>query len=406
MREGFTVPARDLRRRLTADANRDLAQGSLFSECGYATTYQSIASAPFAHADRFARERFLLVLDEPHHLAEDGGPSWVEAVRPLVESATTVLAMSGTLARHDRKPIPFIEYDKERRPVVDIEYTRRDALREQAVLPLEVHFLDGIVRDRYTDQAIATTLADGSCSLRTALDCDGYQLAFLRRAMADFVKYRANGYRSQALIVCHTQDAARSAAATVERETDLRVVLAISDERDAQRVLRDFRVGHGDVLVTVSMATEGFDAPDISHLVCLSDIRSTPWLDQCIARATRMNPKCGLPWEQQQAYVYVPDDPAINAYLTAALEEQRACAAEVAAEDHRKATRAFSTRTASSSTLVGEVSHEAVGDEEGNRLPDLDWKLVAEMRQTYPVLHRIDPRVIASVHSHGRAQAS
>jgi type I site-specific restriction endonuclease len=40
------------------------------------------------------------------------------------------------------------------------------------------------------------------------------------------------------------------------------------------------------VLVTVAMAYEGMDCPEVSHVVALTHIRSRPWLEQMIARAT------------------------------------------------------------------------------------------------------------------------
>ena len=56
------------------------------------------------------------------------------------------------------------------------------------------------------------------------------------------------------------------------------------------------------------MAYEGLDAPEVAVVAALTHIRSRPWLEQMIARATRVDPNAGA-YETQRALVYHPDDP-------------------------------------------------------------------------------------------------
>ena len=93
--------------------------------------------------------------------------------------------------------------------------------------------------------------------------------------------------------------------AQAERE----VRLATSDERDAHESLAAFRLtAEPSILVTVAMAYEGLDAPEVAVVAALTHIRSRPWLEQMIARATRVDPHAGA-YENQRALVYHPDDP-------------------------------------------------------------------------------------------------
>ncbi|MBD0271212.1 MAG: hypothetical protein ICV73_04710 [Acetobacteraceae bacterium] len=55
------------------------------------------------------------------------------------------------------------------------------------------------------------------------------------------------------------------------------------------------------------MAYEGLDAPETAVVAALTHIRSRPWLEQMVARATRVDPFAGA-WEEQRALVYHPDD--------------------------------------------------------------------------------------------------
>jgi superfamily II DNA or RNA helicase len=76
---------------------------------GYATTYQAIgADRSGINYDEFRRSRYLLCLDEFHHVSE--GSNWHKQLMPLYQQATFVLFMTGTLERHDGKKIAFLPY--------------------------------------------------------------------------------------------------------------------------------------------------------------------------------------------------------------------------------------------------------------------------------------------------------
>jgi superfamily II DNA or RNA helicase len=86
------------------------------------------------------------------------------------------------------------------------------------------------------------------------------------------------------------------------------VRVAISDAPGAQEAIAAFRLrADPSVLVTVAMAYEGMDCPEVTHVACLTHIRSRPWLEQMIARAVRVDPHAG-DYEHQRATVYHPDD--------------------------------------------------------------------------------------------------
>jgi superfamily II DNA or RNA helicase len=82
------------------------------------------------------------------------------------------------------------------------------------------------------------------------------------------------------------------------------------DSTAAYQAIKAFkRQGSGavDCLITVAMAYEGLDVPAITHLICLTHIRTKPWIEQVVHRATRMDPLAG-PYAKQRAYIYAHDD--------------------------------------------------------------------------------------------------
>jgi superfamily II DNA or RNA helicase len=330
---------------------------------GYVTTYQAIAAAPDLHLAEFNRRRYLLCIDELHHLpglseldaeaaaAED--TAWSRAILPLLESAALRLLMTGTLERCDRRPILWLTYRKDlwarRQRRVDLTapgwavvgYGRKAALAERAIVPIRFGALDGEAEWLLRGERCACpSFADAGDRLRpmlfTALRT-GYAHDLLRRAFADCRAHRARrravlGLPPEAtarglgklLVVAPDQATARAYTLILQgwlpREGE--VALAISEERDAVERIARFRLRHQPaVLVTVGMAYEGMDAPEIGHVACLTHIRSVPWLEQMVARATRYDPHGG-PYDEQRAVIYHPDDPLFRLFRRAMEADQ------------------------------------------------------------------------------------
>jgi hypothetical protein len=53
--------------------------------------------------------------------------------------------------------------------------------------------------------------------------------------------------------------------------------------------------------------------PEVTVVAALTHIRSRPWLEQMVARATRVDPNAG-PYERQRALVFHPDDPLFQRF--------------------------------------------------------------------------------------------
>jgi hypothetical protein len=82
------------------------------------------------------------------------------------------------------------------------------------------------------------------------------------------------------------------------------------------------------MLVTVAMAYEGLDAPEVAVAAALTHIRSRAWLEQMVARATPVDPNAG-PYASQNALVFHPDDPLFARFRHSIETEQAAIAKRV-----------------------------------------------------------------------------
>lgn len=337
---------------------------------GYVTTCQAVAAAPDLHLAEFRRHRYLLVLDEVHHLPAtaandnagadrpaDEAAGWSAAIEPLLALARLRLLLSGTLERADGRRILWLPYRRMAggREEVDLAapgwavvgYSRARALAERAVLPVAFGALDGEARwlgpegdtgerpmlgphrlrapapHEATRPAIFTALRTGFAEalLRQAFDATRSLRAERRAALGVAPEARPRVLAPEApprglgklLVVAPDQAQARRYLELLRAWVPARqggtVALAVSEERDAHEVLAAFRLTpEPSILVTVAMAYEGLDAPEVAVVAALTHVRSRPWLEQMVARATRVDPNAGA-YEAQRALVFHPDDP-------------------------------------------------------------------------------------------------
>lgn len=323
VQRGFCDPERGLLNKLlvldVTKAQR-LRQMSLEGRSvGFITTYAYLAlNAAKVLAKMSDGHRWLLIFDEHHHLAEVEHRAWRLAAMPLCDVAKHVLAMSGTLRRHDGERIPLVRYEdlggETFRAIPDVRYTRADALSEQAIVKVEAHLMDGPVGFAFatdgvrieTDLSAASTKRLRKAALRTAMSTD-FRDEWALEGVSHLVRYRADHhYPSRAIVICHGQTIAKHVAKVIASRSGLSVICAVSKDKDAKKKLARFRAGEGDVLVTVKMASEGFDVRNVSHLIFLNNVESEPEIEQTFARATRFDPASPLPWAMQRAHIWAP----------------------------------------------------------------------------------------------------
>lgn len=288
---------------------------------GFVTTYHAMAldEGQTVLMD-FIRHRHILILDEFHHV-EDGG-IWHKALQPLIDRAEFLVLLSGTMERGDKQKMAFIDYIegflgdiipdlRNTETTAVIEYSRRDALEEQAILPVKFHLSDGNAtwNENGIDQEAMVSTRDkrfASRALFTALSTE-FSDQLLESGMAEWVRYKKKRLSSKIIIVATNIAHAKSILDKI-REMGFSSEIATSDDSpEAIRHIKAFRNTGLDILVGVGMFSEGFDCKPLTHIICLTHVRSRPWILQLIARAVRVDPDAGS-YRSQLAYVHAPDD--------------------------------------------------------------------------------------------------
>lgn len=331
---------------------------------GFITTYQALREANLGiYTHDFDRYRYILILDEVHHVWA-GGRSHAR-LAPLVERAALVVLMTGTASRHDRKPIAFMPYletegglslnTTTNQHVWFIQYSRTDALLERAIVPVYFDQVDGKTRwlDAEGQDREAASFEDAGDDTRAALNtflATDAAPELLEKCTADWQTYRRQKPAAKLLVVADQIANAKKHLKTLRRLGISRSEIATTDDTAAAAAAIDhFKLPNTDgaaldALVTVAMAYEGLDVPAITHIACLTNIRSVPWIEQMLARGTRYCADLG-PWEHQRCRVWAPADKLLDETIARIKAEQDPVVRELEEQEAaREAERAETER--------------------------------------------------------------
>jgi len=303
---------------------------------GFITTYQAISQDDERSVEgEFTRRGMILVLDEFHHV-EQGGV-WHKALEPLVRLCSFLVLMSGTLERGDGNRIAFIPYTEGEKGLEPdlrttdnfhvIDYSRTDALEEKAIIPLHFTFHDGSAtweNDMGTKINVSSLAnvkrEDNAAAVYTALSTE-YSQELLRLAVNHWQNHRMKNPRAKLLVITANKTHADNAIDLLKRAGFNAEIATSHASEEAHRAILNYKLDRIDILVTIAMAYEGLDVPAITHEVVLTHIRSTPWIEQMLARANRVDPAAG-PYESQRAYIFAPDDPVFRKVVERIRAEQ------------------------------------------------------------------------------------
>jgi superfamily II DNA or RNA helicase len=284
---------------------------------GIVTTYQQVASAPRAMAQRSAGA--FVILDEIHHAGDDR--AWGDALQTAFEGAGRRLSLSGTPFRSDTRSIPFVRYElDEARP--DFEYGYGPALAERRVVRsiyfprtnghMEWSAPDGSVYAAGFDDVLDAPRANQR--LRAALSLDGEWLPdVLGSAHARLSAVREHHPEAGGLVVATDQDHAHGIADLIRRRLGTSAVVATSDDPAASKKILDFTTSADPWLVAVRMVSEGVDIPRLRVGVFATTTTTELFFRQVVGRFVRWQAGIG----RQSAHLFIPDDIRLRA---AALE--------------------------------------------------------------------------------------
>lgn len=302
---------------------------------GFSTTYNAAGLDDGILADEFMNRRYVLIMDEFHHVQEDS--LWHKKIAPLFSRAKFRIMMTGTLERGDNTRIAFVPYRgigktaspflQENEHAAVIRYTRAEALEERAIIPLAFHLSDGHAEweDNRGRKVRVSSIdkmneEDANKALYTALKTE-FADDLLQHGLAHWQEHRRKYPSAKCVIVTSNISEAKRHLKSLDR-IGARYDIATSDDSDAAlKVINQMKAGKLDVLVSVAMVYEGLSIPEISHIICLTRIRSVPWIEQMTARANRIDPAIGS-YDEQIGHIFAPADPLFKQVMDRIEKEQ------------------------------------------------------------------------------------
>lgn len=322
---------------------REIDTASEYNPCrdtdGFVTTYQALAAANKSTKTKslhnmcnyeFNKHRYLLFLDEFHHLTANPNSksqeskidyNWYCAVKPLADACKFMAGVSGTPYRHEAtEKIAFLEYvangEGKESAVFDVEYGLQDSVKDEAVINLIFQTMElASVSYKKNGEQVEKNCFENGTDVFVALASE-YGKKILNDGLTHWQDYRLNiEPRSKCIIVCASQDECRTVRDIVAQR-GLQFALAISDEKNAYENIERFKKDNNcNVLITCQMAYEGLDCIQATHLICLSLIRSLPFLVQMFTRVMRFDRHSNLKYQEQNAFAFVPTDKKMMAAL-------------------------------------------------------------------------------------------
>lgn len=369
---------------------------------GWVLTYASLASNPTYHRTLNGRSRTLAILDEVHHLGDEG--AWGKAAEEALSVCARRLSLSGTPFRSDKSKIPFATYypsghehagwvryadDDQLGPFpagFDYSYGRALSERPAPVRPAVFEMFDGDVAwfdaKDFKDRKVRLSQDNLAKNIRRKanrmiLDPAGQWLeAALRGADERLTAVRADGDPdAKGLVVCIDTDHAHAVAQIMARVLGVpnvpvaasKDVMGFDNSEKARKVIEAFGASRDRWLVAVAMVSEGVDIPQLRVGVYATNKRTDLFFRQVLGRFVRMRNE--LPNEvDQTAHLFVPKEEGITALADAVTREiGEGVMAWLDDEDEDGKTKRESG--GGQGSLFGDTFQESTGERAGFLLP-------------------------------------
>lgn len=310
----IVVPSDNLRTRWIEDAHKhglDLGDDPTMIKDGYdgiVMTYQSMATSQVYMRKLCADKTVMLVCDEVHHCGDEN--SWGEILRASFGGAARRLMMSGTPARTDGTPIPFIRYDEQGCFAADYTYGVAQAVRDGVIRSVSfLHHRGSVEMDGRTVSITKDCTQDDERNLGRLVSASGeFAREVLEHGRRHIDRLRECGVSdAAALVVVSDQAAAGTIARRIRELTGDHAEVIVSDEAINTTTVDRFRKGRQKWLVAVQKVSEGTDIPRLQVLVWLTNRTTELAFRQIVGRVVRMREG----QEVDEAIVVLPEAPTL-----------------------------------------------------------------------------------------------
>lgn len=279
---------------------------------GCVITYQGLDSSRLYLSKVCQDFRVMLVADEVHHCGERN--RWGDYFRDAFKNAKVRLMMSGTPARTDGTPIPFIRYNSDGWFEPDFHYSYSKGIADRVVREVAFLHQTGMVELNGNTFNINKTCSESEEEQLGCLVSSKGQFAceMIRRGSAELERVRSSVSDAAALVVVSDMLAAERIADIIQSETGDVAHVIVSDDNKATTSVEAFRKSSAKWLVAVQMISEGTDIPRLQVLVWLTNKKTRLVFRQIVGRIVRAR----LTSEMDEGVVVLPETPTFCQFAT------------------------------------------------------------------------------------------
>lgn len=290
---------------------------------GVAITYQQVCSLPEIHRLNCYNTPTMVIFDEIHHTADT--LKWGEAIKSAFEYAEVRISLSGTPFRNDNNTIPFINYI-DNKSQADYTYTYGQSLRDKVCRYIFFPSFEGEMKWESFDNVITANFEtqlntyESAKRLRTALSTDGDWLKTVIKEAENKLNTIRNSTHSDAggLIVAVDQFHAKQIANLIYEITGEMSVVAISEDKEAVRLITEFANSSKKWIVSVKMISEGVDIPRLRVGIYATNCISELFFRQVVGRFIRIIPDI----KEQNSYLFIPKDNTLKSFALNIMKER------------------------------------------------------------------------------------
>lgn len=307
-----------------------LNEKPVYGPAAYAVSYDFVKRHAEALSAYCSATPVVVIFDEVHHCADDcegnKGNKWGKAIKTAFEEARMRIPLTGTPFRSEGDPIPFVPFNSETRLVTpQVEYSYREALRDEWCRPINFRFYDGDMT--WVDESgklFETSFEDDvseeleSKRIELAVSPIGPHAPNMLKAADDKLSEVRAGpgpYDSVAggLVVTHKREHAKLLADELEAICGERPVIVHGNTPDdSQKRIERFRESDHRWIIGVQMLSEGVDIKRLRVCVYLSTFHTELYFHQFCGRVMRVQAKRDqAKGVRERAYAFIPKDPRL-----------------------------------------------------------------------------------------------
>lgn len=257
-------------------------------------TYQKLLTLDDEFLKPALNKRLFVILDEAHHCS-GGGESipnaWGSKVlNQILAYANYTLSLSGTPWRTDKLPIALAKYCVNDSLIVNYQYGLAQAISDGVCRRPIVTLIDNDICNinHKTYASISDALSKTELMYKHIVEDPAALKHILKLSITKLNSIRSKTPDAAGLVVAYSIEHARKIKQLLEIEFGQTADIVTYREKHAQQIIKNFRHGNAQWIVSVGMIAEGTDIPRL-HVCChITTVRTELYFRQILGRIMRV----------------------------------------------------------------------------------------------------------------------